>query len=100
CTLLPKQDQQTTVYASSPADAKLWATKTTALACENLVLALRAYGFDSCMMEAFDEPMVREILELNDEQYPVMVIGAGERADDGVFFPQYRFDRALFSQQV
>lgn len=44
--------------------------------------------------------MVREILKLNDEQYPVMVIGAGERAEDGVFFPQYRFDRELFIQKV
>jgi nitroreductase len=78
----------------------LWATKTTALACENLVLALRAYGFDSCMMEGFDEPLVRKILKLNDQQYPVMVIGAGERATDGVFFPQYRFDRDLFIQKV
>lgn len=93
-------DKQMPVSAFSPSDAKLWATKTTALACENLVLALRAYGFDSCMMEGFDEPMVRDILSLNDQQYPVMVIGAGERAKDGVFFPQYRFDRELFIQKV
>lgn len=93
-------DKQLPVTAFNPADAKLWATKTTALACENLVLALRAYGFDSCMMEGFDEPMVRKILKLNDQQYPVMVIGAGERAKDGVFFPQYRFDRELFIQKV
>ncbi len=76
------------------------ASKTTALACENLVLALRAYGFDSCMMEGFDEPLVKKILGLNNQQYPVMVIGAGERAEDGVFFPQYRFDRNLFIQNV
>ena len=93
-------DKQMPVSAFSPSDAKLWATKTTALACENLVLALRAYGFDSCMMEGFDEPLVRDLLGLNDQQYPVMVIGAGERAKDGVFFPQYRFDRNLFIQKV
>jgi len=93
-------DKQLPVTAFNPADAKLWASKTTALACENLVLALRAYGFDSCMMEGFDEPMVNKILNLNDQQYPVMVIAAGERAVDGVFFPQYRFDRELFIQKV
>ena len=93
-------DKQLPVTAFNPADAKLWASKTTALACENFVLALRAYGFDSCMMEGFDEPLVRKILNLNDQQYPVMVIGAGERAADGVFFPQYRFDRHLFIQKV
>ena len=93
-------DKQLPVTAFSTADAKLWASKTTALACENLVLALRAYGFDSCMMEGFDEPLVAKILKLNDQQYPVMVIGAGERAEDGVFFPQYRFDRKLFIEKV
>lgn len=93
-------DKQLPVSAFNAADAKLWATKTTALACENLVLAFRAYGFDSCMMEGFDEPMVRKILGLNSQQHPVMVIGAGERAKDGVFFPQYRFDRNLFIQKV
>ena len=93
-------DQQLPVTAFNPSDAKLWATKTTALACENFVLALRAYGFDSCMMEGFDEPLVKKILNLNHEQYPVMVIAAGERAKDGVFFPQYRFNRNLFIQKV
>ena len=93
-------NKQLPVTAFNEADAKLWASKTTALACENLVLALRAYGFDSCMMEGFDEPLVCKTLGLNDQQYPVMVIGAGERATDGVFFPQYRFDRKLFIEKV
>lgn len=88
------------VTAFSPADRKLWAVKSTALACENLVLALRAYGFDSCMMEGFDEPRVRKILQLSSDEHPVMVIGAGQRAEDGVFFPQYRFERELFVQKV
>ena len=93
-------DKQMPVTAFNPADSILWSTKTTALACENLVLALRAYGFDSCMMEGFDEPLVRKTLNLGDQEYPIMVIGAGERAEDGVFFPQYRFDRGLFIQKV
>ncbi len=82
-------DKQLPVTAFNRADAKLWASKTTALACENLVLAFTClWFFDSCMMEGFDEPLVRKLLNLNDQQYPVMVIGAGERAEDGVFFPQ------------
>ena len=93
-------DKQMPVTAFTPADAKLWAAKTTALASENLVLALRAYGFDSCMMEGFDEPLVCKTLGLNTKEFPIMVIGAGERAEDGVFFPQYRFDRDLFIQKV
>ena len=36
------------------------------------------------------------VLTLN----PFVVIGAGERADDGVFWPQVRFDRKLFVHEV
>lgn len=82
------------------ADVKLWAAKSTALACENLVLALRAYGFDSCMMEGFDTARVTKLLGLSADEFPIMVIGAGERADDGVFWPQLRFDRKLFIHEV
>lgn len=88
------------VTAFTHADARLWAAKSTALACENFVLALRAHGFDSCMMEGFDEPRVRKILSLNDQEFPIMVIAAGERAQDGVFWPQVRFDRDLFVKNV
>lgn len=94
------QFQPLPVTAFTHADARLWAAKSTALACENLVLALRAHGFDSCMMEGFDEPRVRDLLNLKNEEFPIMVIGAGERADDGVFWPQLRFDRNLFVKEV
>jgi nitroreductase len=81
-------------------DLDLWAAKSTALACENLVLAFRAHSFDTCMMEGFDENRVSKLLKLPNSAFPIMVIGAGERADDGVFFPQIRFDRKLFIHEV
>ncbi|PCK07073.1 MAG: nitroreductase family protein [Alteromonadaceae bacterium] len=81
-------------------EVELWATKSTALACENLVLAFCAHGFDSCMMEGFDEVRVRKLLKLTDNMLPIMVIGAGERAEDGVFYPQVRFDRELFVHEI
>lgn len=81
-------------------EVQLWAAKSTALACENLVLAFRAHGFDTCMMEGFDEVRVRKLLKLDDAAFPIMVVGAGERADDGVFWPQVRFERELFVHEV
>ncbi len=81
-------------------EVELWAAKSTALACENLVLAFRAHGFDTCMMEGFDAVRVSKLLHLKDGAFPIMVIGAGERADDGVFWPQVRFDRKLFVHEV
>jgi len=81
-------------------EVKLWAAKSTALACENLVLALRAHGYDSCMMEGFDEVRVTKLLKLGSGAFPIMVVGAGERADDGVFWPQVRFERKLFVHEI
>lgn len=70
----------------------LWAVKTAALACENLMLALSAHGFDSCPMEGFDEPRVKRLLGLPRKAEIVMVIAAGRGAEGGVI-PQIRFGR-------
>lgn len=77
-------------------DMKIWAVKTTALACENLMLALRARGYDSCPMEGMDSKRVSQILGLPRDAIVVMVISAGKRAPDGVYGPQIRFDESLF----
>jgi nitroreductase len=78
---------------------QLWATKTTALACENLMLAFRAAGYDTCPMEGFDEPRVKHLLDLPREARVVMVLAVGRRAPGGVT-EQLRFDRALFVKRV
>ncbi|HEX4873091.1 MAG TPA: nitroreductase family protein [Nevskiaceae bacterium] len=83
---------------SSQAELRLWATKSAALAAENLMLALRAHGYDSCPMEGFDEPRVQRLLRLPRDASVVMVIGAGERAADGVYYPQMRLPRERFIQ--
>ncbi len=80
----------------STEEMRLWATKSTALAAENLMLALRAHGYDSCPMEGFDERRVGRLLKLDDHALPIMVIGAGKRADDGVYYPRIRFARERF----
>lgn len=78
---------------------QLWAAKTTALACENLMLALRAAGYDTCPMEGFDEPRVKRLLALPRAARVVMVLAAGRRAPGGVS-EQVRFDRELFVKVV
>ena len=69
-----------------------WATKTAALGCENLMLALTAHGFASCPMEGFDEPRVKKLLGLPRAAGIVMVIAAGRGAEGGII-PQIRFRR-------
>ena len=81
-------------------DVKNWATNNTALAAENLMLALRAHGFDSCAMGGFDEPAMKKLLNLTDDHHVVMMIGAGERADNGIYSAQLRFDQQQFVHYV
>jgi nitroreductase len=77
----------------------LWAIKTAALACENLMLALTAHGFDSCRMEGFDEPRVKQLLQLPHAARVVMVIAAGRGAEGGVM-PQVRLSREHYISRV
>lgn len=81
-------------------DVKNWATNNTALAAENLMLALRAHGFDSCPMGGFDEPKMKQLLQLSDDHHIVMMIGAGERADNGIYNTQFRFEQSQFVHYV
>lgn len=81
-------------------DIKNWAMYNTALAAENLILALRAHGFDSCAMGGFDEPALKKLLKLGEHHHVVMMIGAGERADNGIYHSQFRFDYDQFVKEV
>jgi nitroreductase len=79
---------------------RLWATKTTALACENLMLAFRAAGYDTCPMEGFDEVRVKKLLGLTCGSSVTMVISAGKRAPHGVYGERLRGPKDLFVKIV
>lgn len=87
----------------SHADMRVWAHKSAALACENIMLSLRAQGYDSCPMEGFDEVRVLEVLgpELQEKGQEVcMVISAGKRAENGIYGPQIRMPKNQFVQLI
>lgn len=85
---------------ASKSDMRVWAHKSTALACENLMLSLRAFGFDSCPIEGMDETRVRQLLNLPRAAEICMVIAAGKRAANGIYGPQLRFDKSHFLFEV
>jgi nitroreductase len=85
---------------TSQCDMRNWATKSCSLACENLMLALSAAGYDSCPMEGYDSARLRKILNLPRGTIPIMVISAGKRAKGGVYGPRLRFDQKEFIQEV
>lgn len=85
---------------ASKSDMRVWAHKSTALACQNLMLALRAADFDSCPMEGMDATRIRKLLRLPRHAEVCMVISVGKRADNGVYGKQIRFDNSLFLFEV
>jgi nitroreductase len=85
---------------SSIADLRVWMHKSTALACQNLMLAFRAYGYDTCPMEGFDEKKVSNFLELPRTAEPCMILSVGKRADNGVYGPQIRFPKEQFIKTI
>jgi nitroreductase len=72
------------------------ATKSSALACANFVLAVTALGGASCMMEGFDECRLKKALKLPFFTKVTMVIGVGYEAERGTWGPRFR----LSSDQV
>ena len=68
-----------------------WATKSTALACQNLMLAAEALEFNTCPMEGFDRSRLSRYLELSCRYHEiVMVIAIGKKSRAYVEPPQWR----------
>jgi len=77
-------------------DLKVWAAKSCALACENIMLGFRSYGYDTCPMEGFDSKRVKAILNLKSTEDVVMILGVGKAVSGGIYGPQMRFDQKDF----
>lgn len=85
----------------SIADMRVWSNKSTALAAENLMLAFRAYGYDTCPIEGLDQRRIRRLLKLPYGKAEVcMAISVGKRTENGIYGPRIRFDRELFVKEV
>jgi nitroreductase len=68
-----------------------WATKSTSLACENLMIAAEALGFNTCPMEGFDGRRLSKYLGLSVRYHEIaMVIAIGKKSHAYVEPPQWR----------
>ena len=75
-------------------------TKTTALACQNFMMALVAEGFDSCPMEGFDEKRIKKILKLDWTSHVVMIFGIGKADKKGIYGKRFRINEDLVIKEV
>lgn len=72
-------------------DVFKWATKSTSLACENLMIAAEAMGLNTCPMEGFDGRRLSRFLGLSARYHEiVMVIAIGEKSPAYAEPPQWR----------
>jgi len=68
-----------------------WAGKSTALACENLMIAAEVVGLNTCPMEGFDAQRLARYLGLSRKhQEIVMVIAIGKKSSSYAVEPQWR----------
>lgn len=68
-----------------------WATKSTSLACQNLMIAAEALGMNTCPMEGFDGPRLSQYLSLSRRHHEiVMVIAIGKKSRARKEPPQWR----------
>ena len=68
-----------------------WATKSTSLACENLMIAAETLGLNTCPMEGFDALRLSRFLGLSSRVHEiVMVIAIGKKSPAHLDQPQWR----------
>jgi len=79
---------------------QLWAAKSTALACENLMLAFSSHGYDTCPMEGLDSKRVKQLLSLPSSAVIVMGISVGKRKAEGIYGPRIRFPSSQFIKEI
>ncbi|MHC4937482.1 MAG: nitroreductase family protein [Planctomycetota bacterium] len=73
------------IYASNPQLQRDEAIRSGALASMTLMLAAQAEGLRTCPMIGFDPKKVSEIVGLDENHVPVMLITLGHPGEDGVF---------------
>jgi nitroreductase len=68
-----------------------WASRSTALACQNLMIAAEVVGLSTCPMEGFDAQRLARYLGLSRKrQEIVMVIAIGKKSSTYAPQPQWR----------
>ncbi len=71
-------------------DKRIAGHKSTALAAQNFMISMSAYGYDTCPMEGFDSDLLKKYLDLPKNSEICMVIGCGIRSENGIYGHRYR----------
>jgi nitroreductase len=85
---------------TSRSDMRVWAVKSTALACQNIMMGFSAFGFDTCPMEGLDSQRVKKTLGLGRNAEIVMIISVGKRDKKGVYGARIRMPKEEFIKKI
>lgn len=74
--------------------------KSVALAAQTFMLAVKAYGYDTCPIEGFDSRRIKKFLKLPRKAEINMVISVGEGTPEGIFYPRkrYSYEQVVFER--
>ena len=81
-------------------DTRIVAHKSAALASQNFMISMAAFGYDTCPMEGFDSLKLKKLLDLDKKSEINMVIGCGIRLKEGIYGERFRipFDQVYFKR--
>jgi nitroreductase len=85
---------------TSRSDMKVWAVKSTALACQNIMMGFSAFGYDTCPMEGLDSKRVKKTLNLGRDALVVMAISVGKRDKKGIYGQKIRMPKDQFIKVI
>ena len=92
--------KQPTVREVSVIDKKITIHKSVALAAQTFMLAVKSYGYDTCPMEGVDSKRIKKYLNLPKQAQINMVISVGKGLDEGVWYPQKRYDYDVVVKEI
>lgn len=86
-------------------DMRVWAVKSSALVAENIILAARAKGLDTCPMEGNDPVRVGKLIGLAPADFErtwdiTMVLSVGYRGPRGLWGKRWRRDRDRLIREI
>lgn len=81
-------------------DLRVVGHKSTALAAQNFMVSMAAFGYDTCPMEGFDSVRLKALLQLPKAAEISMVIGCGIRQKEGIYGDRFRipFEEVYFKK--
>jgi nitroreductase len=75
---------------------RLYAVQNCAAAAENMLLMAHAEGLGACWVGAFDEDKVKDLLEIQKDTRPQIIITVGYADEEPLMPSKYKLDNVVF----